>query len=110
MFDLSFSELLLVAAVGLLVIGPKDLPKVILTVKKSIAKIKNIARDFTSSLTDIDEISDLKEEVRKINNEMRTIIDLNGNEQETYDLSDVMPQINDNKAKKDESSESDLKI
>ena len=101
MFDLSFSEMTLVAVVGLLVIGPKDLPKVITTIKKSLAKLKKLASDFTSSITDIDEISDLKNEAKKLNNEIRTIIDLDGNEQPTYDLSDVMPNINEKNSKKD---------
>ncbi|PIR38667.1 MAG: twin-arginine translocase subunit TatB [Alphaproteobacteria bacterium CG11_big_fil_rev_8_21_14_0_20_39_49] len=92
MFDLSWSEMFVVAIVGLLVIGPEELPAVVRNCKKVIAKIKNTAKEFTSAITDIDEIDDIKKEAQKLNEDMKTIIDLEGNEQPTYDISDIIKE------------------
>lgn len=80
----------IVAIVGLLVIGPEELPGVIRNCKKIIKKIKSTTKEFTSAITDIDEIDDLKNEANKLNEDMKTIIDLDGNEQPTYDISDML--------------------
>jgi sec-independent protein translocase protein TatB len=104
MFDLSWSEMFIVAIVGLLVIGPEELPGVIRNCKKVIAKVKSSAKEFTSAITDIDEIDDLKNEANKLNEDMKTIIDLEGNEQPTYDISDLIgknEQRNNNGTKQD---------
>ena len=53
MFDLGWSELLLIAAVALIVIGPKDLPQAIRTVTQVIRKLRGMARDFQSGLDDL---------------------------------------------------------
>jgi sec-independent protein translocase protein TatB len=48
MFDVAPTELLLVAVVALLVIGPKDLPRVMRTVGHWAGKAKGMARHFRS--------------------------------------------------------------
>ena len=93
MFDFSFSELIIVGVVGLLVIGPDELPSIIKNVRKIIAKVKLLSREFTSAITEGEEFGDLKKEADKINQDLKTIIDLEGNEQPTYDISDVMPEV-----------------
>ena len=85
MFDFSWAEIIVVALVGLLLIGPDELPSVIRSCKNVIKKVKEIGSDFTSSILESDEI--------------RTIIDLEGNEQETYDMSDIMGEIEKAKPK-----------
>lgn len=92
MFDLSWSEMFIVAIVGLLVIGPEELPSVVRNCKKVISKIKSTAKEFTSAITDIDEIDDIKKEAQKLNDDMKTIIDLEGKEQPTYDISDLIDE------------------
>jgi Tat protein translocase TatB subunit len=101
MFGLSWSELVVVAVVGILLIDPKDLPGIIRKFKEIVAQIKQIGHELTSSIKEIDEIKDLKAEVKKLNEDIKTIIDLEGNVQRTYDISDVMPEIE--KAKKENS-------
>ncbi|MBB3808631.1 Sec-independent protein translocase protein TatB [Pseudochelatococcus contaminans] len=46
MFDLSWSELLLVGAIALVVIGPRELPRVLRTAGQMLAKLKRTAADF----------------------------------------------------------------
>lgn len=53
MFDLGWSELLLIAAVALIVVGPKDLPQAIRTVTQVIRKLRGMAREFQSGLDDL---------------------------------------------------------
>lgn len=48
MFDLSWSELLLVGAIALVVIGPRELPRVLRTVGQTFAKLRRMAGDFQS--------------------------------------------------------------
>ena len=64
MFDFSWSELALIAVVALVVIGPKDLPRVMRTVGLWVGKARAIAREFQSSLDQMIRESEL-EEMRK---------------------------------------------
>ena len=64
-FGIGSAELLMIAIIALIVVGPKDLPKLLKTIGKYVGKIKNMARDFQ---THIDEaaretgVDDLKSE------------------------------------------------
>lgn len=48
MFDVGYSELLLIAIVTLLVVGPKELPNLLRTVGKWTGKARAMARHFRS--------------------------------------------------------------
>ncbi|MFV0622824.1 Sec-independent protein translocase protein TatB [Sphingomonas sp. ac-8] len=48
MFDIAPTELMLVAVVALLVIGPKDLPKAMRFVGQWVGKARGVARQFRS--------------------------------------------------------------
>lgn len=68
MFDLGWSELFVIALVALVVVGPKDLPRVLRTVTQTLGKIKGMAREFQSGLDEMareTELSDLKKEIDK---------------------------------------------
>jgi sec-independent protein translocase protein TatB len=64
MFDFSWSELALIGVVALVVIGPKDLPRVMRTVGLWVGKARAIAREFQSSIDQMIRESEL-EEMRK---------------------------------------------
>jgi sec-independent protein translocase protein TatB len=97
MFDVSFSELLLILVVGLLVFGPEKLPEVIRSVTRGIAKFRN---GFNQIRTDIEREVGIDELKRDLHNQ--SIIDtfkdvqgdLRGAQQELerlpYDVSDVV--------------------
>lgn len=53
MFDVAPTELLLVAAVALLVIGPKDLPKAMRFVGYWVGKARGVARQFRSGFDEM---------------------------------------------------------
>src|SRR3978361_243450 len=50
MFDVGYSELLLIAIVALVVIGPKDLPRVMRTVGQWVGRARGVARHFRSGI------------------------------------------------------------
>ena len=64
MFDFAWSEIAVIAVVALVVIGPKDLPKVLRTVGTWVGKARAVAREFQSSLDQMIREAEL-EEVRK---------------------------------------------
>ena len=69
MLDIGFPEFLLISFVLLIVVGPKDLPKVLRSITSFIRKIKSMASQFHSGIDDLAneaEISDLRKEVNKI--------------------------------------------
>ena len=61
MFDLGYTELLLVAIVALIVVGPKDLPKLMRTVGNMVAKVRATARHFKSGMDEMIRQSELDE-------------------------------------------------
>jgi sec-independent protein translocase protein TatB len=67
MFDFSWSEILLIGVVALVVIGPKDLPRVLRTVGQWTGRARAIAREFQFQLDEMVRNSEL-EEVRKTMN------------------------------------------
>ena len=75
MLDIGWQEFLLISLVLLIVVGPKELPKVLKSIFRLINKIKSLAYNFQNSINEISnevEISEIKDEVSKIkkNNSM----------------------------------------
>lgn len=58
MFDVGFSELLLLGAIALIVIGPKQLPEVARTIARLINELKRATGDIGSTVLDIKNHSD----------------------------------------------------
>lgn len=59
MFDLGWAELLLVAVVALVVIGPKDLPQAMRLVRQWLRKARSLTREFQSGIDDLAKQADL---------------------------------------------------
>lgn len=55
MFDLSWSEYLLILVVSLVFLGPKELPVVLRTVGRWVAKARHIALSFENQLYNLDQ-------------------------------------------------------
>jgi sec-independent protein translocase protein TatB len=64
MFDLAWSHILLIGVVALLVIGPKDLPRVLRTAGFWVGRARSVAREFQNSLDQMIREAEL-EDVRK---------------------------------------------
>jgi len=65
MFDIASGELLLVALVALLVIGPKDLPRVLRYVGQWVGKARRMASHFRSGIDEMVRQSELEELEKK---------------------------------------------
>jgi sec-independent protein translocase protein TatB len=68
-FDIAWSELALIAAVALIVIGPRDLPRVMRTVGQWTRQARQMAAEFQRNLDDMmheSEMQDLRREVESI--------------------------------------------
>ncbi|WP_020178457.1 Sec-independent protein translocase protein TatB [Methylopila sp. M107] len=66
MFDIAWSEFLVVAVVALVVVGPRDLPGLLRTVGKTVASLRRMAGEFQSQFNEAmreAELDDLKNEV-----------------------------------------------
>jgi len=69
MFDLGWQEFLLIAVLAVIVVGPKDLPRVVRQVSQWVRKARSMAREFQSSLEEVAreaELDDVRREVQSI--------------------------------------------
>lgn len=76
MFDIGWSELVLIGVVALIVIGPKELPAVLRAIGQWTAKIRRMAAEFQGQFQDAlreAELADLKKQVDEINDSARSI-------------------------------------
>ena len=69
--DIGVSEMILVAAIALIVVGPKDLPLLMRRVGQFIARLRGMASEFRASFEDMARQSEL-EELRKEVEAMRS--------------------------------------
>ena len=78
MFDLGWTEMLVVGIVALIVIGPKDLPVLFRNVGRWVGKAKGMAREFSSAMNqaaDESGVKDLQKTIRAATNPVGTAID-----------------------------------
>lgn len=75
MFDIGWTELIVVAVVMILVVGPKDLPKMLRTFGQTIGKVRRMAGEFQSTFNEAlreaeqqADIADMKKQVEKAGN------------------------------------------
>lgn len=61
MFDIGWTEIMVIAVVALVVIGPKDLPKAIYAVGKWVRKARGVAREFQHHIDDMMREAELDE-------------------------------------------------
>ena len=71
MFDIGWQELFLIAALALIIVGPKDLPRALRAVMKGIKKIRALASEFQSGVDDMAREVDL-EEIKNNNSDLKS--------------------------------------
>ena len=73
MFDIGWTEMMVVAVVAILFVGPKELPGMLRTFGRSIKKLRSMAGDFQKQFDDalkdaeLDGVKDTLNEVRNLN-------------------------------------------
>jgi sec-independent protein translocase protein TatB len=73
MLDIGWTEILIVMGIAIVVVGPKELPKVLRTVGKWRGKARAYARDFQRTIEDAADYSELdavKKEIDEANREL----------------------------------------
>lgn len=73
MFDIGWSELLVIGIVALVVIGPKELPRVLRSVGQGIGKLRRMAGEFQGQFNEAlreAELSDFKDNVASLKNDL----------------------------------------
>jgi sec-independent protein translocase protein TatB len=66
MFDIGFTELMVIGVVSLIVIGPKDLPDMFRTMGRFTAKARSMARDFQRAMESAADDAGMKDTVRDL--------------------------------------------
>lgn len=77
MFDVSWSELLIVGIVALLVVGPKEMPTLLRTVGKYVGLIKRQAAEFRAQFDEAmreAELDQLRKEVESVKTDAENVI------------------------------------
>ena len=104
MFDIGFTELVIVAIVGLLVIGPERLPGAIRTGSAWLGRIKrgfnDIKREVEQELHNDGVMQELKKTQQQIQDETSAL---------TQDIRETTEQLNPLADSRDESSDTDTR-
>lgn len=78
MFDLGWTELLVIGVVALIVVGPKDLPVLFRNVGRFVGKAKGMAREFSSAMNEAADqsgISDVQKGLKAATNPVGSAMD-----------------------------------
>ncbi|WP_371223689.1 Sec-independent protein translocase protein TatB [Roseovarius sp. 2305UL8-3] len=78
MFDLGWTELMVIGIVALIVVGPKDLPGMFRTVGNFVGKAKKMAREFSQAMNDAADdagVGDLQKTIKSAANPMKSAVD-----------------------------------
>jgi sec-independent protein translocase protein TatB len=70
MLDMSWGEVMVIGAVALIVIGPKDLPKALRTVGQVVGKVRRLASEFQGQFAEAmreAELDDVKRQIQGVN-------------------------------------------
>ena len=92
MFDIGWTEMLVIAIVMIVVVGPKDLPKMLRTFGRTVAKLRSMAGDFQKQFNDalkeaeLDDVKKSVDELRGLNPAAQIRKQLNPFEQAAADV------------------------
>ena len=104
MFDIGWPELMVVAVLTVLVVGPKELPRVLRTVTGIIRKIRMMAGEFQGSIDDLAreaDLQDIKKEMMDANSkdigaELEKAVDPTG--EVTGSIKEIQGDLNESKS------------
>lgn len=88
MFDVAFSELLVIAVIALLVIGPEKLPKVARTMGAIAGRLQRYVSSMKADIEremQFEELQKLQQEIRRNANEIQGELNLESQDSVTHD-------------------------
>ena len=78
MFDIGFSELLVIGVVALIVIGPQKLPRVARTVGHLVGRLQRYVADVKADINreiELEELRKMRDSMQKAASEMQSTVD-----------------------------------
>lgn len=97
MFDFSGSELVILAVVALVFIGPRDLPKALYALSKVVKTIKQMAAEFQSQVEEIAKSADVQDIGQKLRSGWDSF-DLEKHVEKTIDPDNTLKSVTDLKS------------
>lgn len=96
MFDLGWTELLVIGIVALIVVGPKDLPVLFRRVGQFVGKAKGMAREFSQAMNDAADDTGMREISSGLNKSLKAATNplgsaMDGVKSATKSLTDIDP-------------------
>ncbi|WP_417318398.1 Sec-independent protein translocase protein TatB [Emcibacter sp.] len=67
MFDIGMFEMFVIVVLAIIVVGPRDLPKMLRTAGQMVRKIKALGQEFQTGIKQIADEVELEEVTRKLN-------------------------------------------
>jgi len=67
--QIGFAEMIVLVLLAIIVVGPKDLPKLMRSIGQGMAKIRGLANEFTRAFDDMgadQEMADLRREIEEM--------------------------------------------
>lgn len=102
---IGWQEMLIVAAVALIVIGPKDLPKFARIVGGIVSRIKEMARDFQYTLQEIEHETEIAKIKQQVNEQMQDVKSYNPLKDAQDDIESAFGPIDNLEPKSEKSAE-----
>lgn len=104
MFGLGFTELLVLAIIGLIVIGPKQLPDLMKTLARFVRELSKAREEWMNTVRQDDQIRDIHESVNEvkqslsqpiesIKSKLKNELDLGGMEKDLGQVVDEMSEL-----------------
>ncbi len=95
MFGIGMPELLVIAVIALLVVGPKKLPDIAKALGKGLSEFRKVTEEATDTIKETLKTDDIKKDMNEIKDSL-----LYGKEEEKKDPSTAPAPADDNTAKK----------
>jgi sec-independent protein translocase protein TatB len=92
MFEISFGEVLTVAVVALLVLGPEELPRTARRAAKLLRILRNYVAEAQREVRGVMEHPDVRDVHQQLIAGRRYILDEAGQYREIFDVADLMPE------------------
>ncbi len=90
MFDIGWQELFLIGLITILVVGPREIPRVLRTVVAAVRKVRGLANDFQRGIDELARETELDEISRDL--EKGATLDLERELEETIDPKSEMSE------------------
>lgn len=77
MFDIGWTELLVVAVIAILVVGPKDLPRMLRTFGETMGKLRRMANEFQGQFNDAIREAERQADLEGVRKSVSEVADIN---------------------------------